>query len=663
MPAAIEPRLRGWLAHWPAAVLGLLAALVALWARHHLFPALSWNRDEPVYLWHVDVLRAGQLTATDGGHPSLFHPWLSARGDGVFFTQYTLGWPLVLLAAAVSTGSAANALLLGASLAVVGTYTLGLELLRDRRVALLGAGLMVASPILAIQGGVYLSYLFTLGLGLLFGTLLLRGIRLQRWGPVAVAGVLLGWIFLTRPYDAVLWGGAFGAYVLIRERHRWRPVATALVVTGTGALPLVVGALLYNRHVTGGFLEFPITATDPLDTFGFGRKRLMPTFEVVDYGLYEAVRATAKNAFVLPWFLAGTYVGLVAAAVGAWQRRRDPALLALVLVGAVFPIGYFVFWGTHLSSLASRISGPIYFIPLYAPICLLIASAVMTWWGQRRTWALGLVVALVVATVPAAISRFDVNRDISVRQEPWGTSVESIDGPAIVFVADSAPYLLFANPFSSNGPHLDDRVLYAADGTPAMLDLIAEMPGRTPYLQQATIAAQDLGPREDPYDLDVLLTPVEVRRGPRLSLSWSIAPPPDVEFTHVTISTGAATHTYTHTQPPNLRCDGAVRAQNQRKFEGVDGCALPLMAPGAVGPGLHLLDRGTLTVTVGFGRTATDAARTPAVRQSLVYRVVDGQLEVLLPSAKHRYEEIARNDFQWRRTAALAELQIDVRPG
>ena len=36
------------------------------------------------------------LTPPDGGFPASFHPWLSGARDGVFFSQYTLGWPLVL---------------------------------------------------------------------------------------------------------------------------------------------------------------------------------------------------------------------------------------------------------------------------------------------------------------------------------------------------------------------------------------------------------------------------------------------------------------------------------------------------------------------------------------------------------------------------------------
>jgi 4-amino-4-deoxy-L-arabinose transferase-like glycosyltransferase len=644
MPAAPPATVARWQDHWPALVLAVLGALVALWARHRLFPAYSWNRDEPVYLWHVDALRAGHLTPPDGGHPTLFQPWLSARGDGVFFSQYTLGWPLVLLAAAVVTGSAGNALLLGAALAVIGTYAIAFELWHDRRIATVGAGLMVASPILAIQGGVYLSYLFTLGLGLLFGALLSSGTRLGRPWRLVVAGVLLGWIFMTRPYDAVLWGLAFAGYVAIRDRGRWRSLLRPFLVCGAAALPLVLATLAYNRYATGGWLEFPITAADPLDSFGFGRKRLMPTFDPVDYGIGKALRGTAKNAFVLPWFLVGSYVGLLVAGAGFWQRRRDPAALALVLVAAVFPVGYFVFWGTYLSSLASRISGPIYFVPLYAPICLLIAAALVRWWADRRRLAAVAVVALAFATVPAAVSRFDVNRDISVRQEPWRTSAEDIDGQALIFVVDTAPYLLFLNPFASNGPELDDRILYAADAGPAMLDLIAAMPDRTPYLQQGSVASQELGPREDPYDLRVDVQPIRVHRGATLTLTTTIVPPDDASYASVRIQTGGTDLRFTRQLTGPAR--GLVE-QHVLALDGIDG-ALP------VG------ERGAVTVTVGFGSTARAARAAPRLRQQLQYRVADGAIEALLPASAYRYERVG-DDRQWRHAIGFTELQVAIR--
>jgi hypothetical protein len=638
VPSTVEPT--GWRAHWPAVALAVLAALVALWARHRLFPAYSWNRDEPVYLWHVDVLRSGRLTATDGGHPSLFQPWLSARGDGELFTQYTLGWPLVLLAADLLTGSSGSAPMLGAALAVLGTYALGLEVLRDRRVATLGAALMVASPILAIQGGAYLSYLFTLGLGLLAGSLLLSGVRVQRTLPVVAAGGLLGWIFLTRPYDALLWGAAFAVGALVRERARWARCARSLALCAAAALPLVLVTLAYNQRVTGDWLRFPITVADPMDTFGFGPKRLMPSFEVIDYDLFTAVKATAKNAFLLPWFLVGSYVGVALAGVGLWQRRREPATLTLVLVGAVFPVGYVVFWGNHLSSMAARISGPIYFVPVYAPVCLLIASALVRWWPDRPRAVRLIVVVMAVITVPLAVNRFQVNRDISLQQAPWRASVAAVQGRGLVFVADTAPYLLYLNPFASNGPDLDDRILYASDGDPAMLDLIAEMPDRTPYLQQASVPAQEAGPRENPAAVDVSLVPVEVRRGGALTLAITVQRPDPTRSLRLDVSTGAATQTL------DIAPDGTTRPVARE---------VTVVPPGAEG-GLELAPRGTISIALAQGGEGAE----PTLLTEILYRVVDGRAEALLPVTL-RHVVLVDGDPQWRRAVDLPQLRVEVR--
>ena len=208
----------GWRA--PAA-LGVAAIAVALLSHHFVFPAYSWNRDEPVYLWQTAALRDGFLTTPTGGFPASFHPWLAGVRGHSFFSQYTLGWPLVLLAADVVVGTPAGALALGAALTVVGTYLLARELVDDRRVPLLAASVMLLSPIVVIQSGTYLGYLFTLGLGLLFVTAVCSGVRTGRRGRLVIAGLLVGWIFMTRPYDAVLWGLA--VVVALGWTHRRAP--------------------------------------------------------------------------------------------------------------------------------------------------------------------------------------------------------------------------------------------------------------------------------------------------------------------------------------------------------------------------------------------------------------------------------------------------------
>jgi len=620
-----------WRAHWPAAVLALFAAIVALWSTSVLFPHLSWNRDEPVYLWQMEVLRSGRLAAPDGGHPDLFLPWLSAARDGELFGQYTLGWPLVLLAARVLVGTTAAALALGAALAVVGTYALAVELLGRRDVAVAAGALLLASPILAIQAGVHLTYLFTLGLGLLFGALLRSGLRRRRPLRLVVAGLLLGFVFLTRPYDAVVWGGVFGAWVLVEHRRRWRPVLLRLGLAGIGALPLVVLGLWVNQRLTGSPVEFAMTAKDPLDTFGFGQRRLMPSFEPVDYTPYQALRSSAKNGFVFAWFLAGSYLTLGLAVVAAWVERRRSATWLLVALGVAFPVVYLPFWGTYLSSLASRISGPIYLVPLYAPVCVLVASLLVRWWPRRPRQVAGLVAAIVLITVPLAWDRLSLNRRISRSQAPWRTSLARVEDPSLVLVADST-YLLFANPFGANPPDLDGPRLFAVLEGPEVLDLLAEHPERNAYVQYASEPAAEIGPREDPVDLDVVVVPARVHRGSTISLGVDAVVPPGATSARLTVHTGATETTWD--------LDGVGERRRVEVPVGRDGLALA--------------DRGQLLVSLAW------SSDVPELRLVLQYRVVDDVVEVLEPAMVERRVTFDDGRSAWWHQPSTDVLAVSV---
>lgn len=640
MPRVVAALDRAARAHWPALLLALVAAAVAVWARSQIFPAHSWNRDEPVYLWHVELLRSGRLTSSDGGLPDMFHPWLSARGDGYFFSQYTLGWPLVLLAARVVTGTATAALPLGAALAVLGTYALGLELQRDRVVAVTGAGLLVLSPLLVVQGGVYLSYLFTLGLGLLFGVAFLVGVRRQQTALLVVAGVLVGWIFMTRPYDAILWAAAFVVAAFVLQRPRWTALVRPVVTVAVAALPLVIATLAYNRYVTGRWLEFPITAADPLDTMGFGQKRLMPEYDEVSYGPGLALRSSLKNLALLPWFLVGVYGGAVLALYGTWRGRRERSTYVLLLVAAVFPLGYFVFWGTYLSSLATRVSGPIYLVPAYASICLLMAAPLVDLCRRRPRAGLALAAALVLVTVPAAVSRFDLNREISENQEAWRTSVADLDGPSLVFVADSGPYLGFLNPFSMNSGDLDDEVLFATHDRPGMFALIDRERGRDLYLQRASEASEELGPREDPRAFTVDLLPLTILAGSAMDLLAVPAVPPG-QIALVTVDAGAGPILFSADVGEQIALRLAVDPSRSD---------VPLAAS------------GTIVVTLGLGTDQTEAAAAPLVRHRIPFRVIGGRIEVALPMVSER-SVLLGDDLQWRDVTTLPELLLEVEAG
>ena len=116
-------RIVAWITrYWFLLALLVGAAVLSVAVRHVVYPALSWNRDESTYLWQVGGLRAGDLLTTTGGLPQFFQPWLTGITHGEFFSQYTLGWPGVMLVADVLFGSPAASIVSGTVLAILGTY-------------------------------------------------------------------------------------------------------------------------------------------------------------------------------------------------------------------------------------------------------------------------------------------------------------------------------------------------------------------------------------------------------------------------------------------------------------------------------------------------------------------------------------------------------------
>jgi hypothetical protein len=590
--------------------LSLAAVLVSVLSLELVHPYLSWNRDEAVYLWHVDVLASGRLTAPLGEPVAAFRPWLGGIADG-YFSQYTLGWPVVLLASDLALGTPAGAVAFGAVLAVVGAVLVTREVTGRDDVAIAVGIAFLATPAVVLQAGVHLGYLFTVGLGNLALALGWSGLRKAVPVRLVGAGLLLGWVLLTRPFDAVLWGAVLlvgGAVV-----HGWDVVRRGWPVALLG-LPFVALTLAYNVRITGEATTFPIVAADPLDTFGLGPRRLMPGFEITDYDLGRAASGTAKNAAFFGLFLAGSAVTLVLAALGAWWRRAQRATWRLVLLGAAFPVGYFFFWGTHISSLTARLAGSIYYIPAIVPVLALAAlGALELWWRARRTCVVAAVLALVV-TLPVLADRVDVARANSTAQRPWSESVADLPDDSLVIVAESGPYLSFKNPVSRNRPELDDAVLYAVDLGPKNFETIEAHPGRSPYLQVSNLGVEELGPKEDRPTPAVEVVPLELVSGTALFVEAAYRP---ADGAPVVLPFVEVQGEVTWGRLSDVRVGGDGGSSTTFHL-GADGVPLP---------------SGPATVRVGFGagQSVEEARSEPRVRWEVSVRSDRSGLTALLP--------------------------------
>jgi len=649
---APRPR-RSWLARsWPVLVVLGAAAALSIVVRHVIYPAMSWNRDEATYLWQVSGLRAGQLMTTTGGLPQFFQPWLTGVRDGHFYSQYTLGWPGLMLVADVLTGSPAAAIVASTMLTVLGTYVFTRELTRDHRVALVASVLMLASPMVITQSGVYLGYLFSLGLGLLFGAALLSAVRLdQRWRFVA-AGVLLGILFITRPFDAVLWALAMGGYAVFITWRQWPRQFRAAVLVFVGFLPLLMITLAQNRIVTGSFSQFPFTAKEPLDKFGFGYRRLMPHIVGIKYTFVEAVKGSGLSALAFPQFLIGSYLGLVVALAGLWFRRRDRTTWLLLALIVVFPAGYFVFWGNRLASGFADLSGPVYFVPLFVPVCILIATALLRLWARRRGWLIGLCCVLVVATAPFLYDKAATNRRISLAQEPWRNATASLHKKSLIIIRDSGPYLLHINPFSQNTPDLDRRLLFAVDRGAGSFRLLDRYPDRIPYIERTSNPVlDDAIHHTDAAPPTVSLLPVVVKEGGVATVRVRVRNPANAAAVVAMVQVGNQLDQRVLTADPA-----------QPGVYATEWTLAPAGSPAAAAGALPVSGAGSITVIAASGASASDALNPfngHQVRERYSFRVHRDRLQVLTPSRRTVVRAVDGR-IVLRDVARLPTLRVDL---
>ncbi len=263
-----------------AFLLSLAAVIAAGLITQQVFEGVPHVEDEMAYVWQARAYAGGQLTVPTPPDPhSLWVPFVVDK-DGRRFAKYPPGWPMVLaLGILLNARAWVNPLLAGA--AVWLTFRLG-QKISGNTAGLLAAGLTLTSPLFLINSASLDSEPFALALSLAFALAWLETFDLgrsdpsgstpsiPRWLTVAVAGLSLGLLALTRPLTAVAVALPFIVHGLVLVgRAGW---GTRLWVAGIGALALGVGALLlvWQYRVTGNPLTDPYTLWWSFDRIGFG---------------------------------------------------------------------------------------------------------------------------------------------------------------------------------------------------------------------------------------------------------------------------------------------------------------------------------------------------------------------------------------------------------
>jgi hypothetical protein len=253
-PARAEPIwTRDW--RWPLASWAMLASLVlSRW----VFQAVPHVPDEVAYWFHANYFAAGHLWLPSPVSPRAFELPHVADLDGKWYSIFPPGWPAILaLGILARVPTLLNPLFAALTIIVLHPW---LRQLYGIVIANIACALLALSPMFLLMSGGLMAHPLSAFCAVSAGAAVHRAWRTRSLPFAVLAGLALGWLTLTRPYEGILVCLAFGLYALIR----WNWLRSQRLVLRSLAVPIAavaVGALLlpYQRALTGSLLRDPIS--------------------------------------------------------------------------------------------------------------------------------------------------------------------------------------------------------------------------------------------------------------------------------------------------------------------------------------------------------------------------------------------------------------------
>lgn len=362
------------------AVLGFLAAELALALA---FGALDFHpitEDEKTYLFQARLLLSGHLTIPEAPEQrSFMQPFLVAR-DGLVSGQYFWAQP-AFVAIGEAIGLPWLAIGFQVALAVYFTGKLAADLADDGRVGLVASAIVASSPLVISTGAT----LHNANLALACSAAALWGLVKivqqtrdedakpawkERLPPTLALGISTGLALNNRLLDHAALLAAAVIVLVVAERKRIVRIALAIVPAVGLSLPFIVALLLTNRAVTGS----PFITGYHLFNDGHGWKTM--GFGEGPFGVERTVSDAAANQLSI-WALLTYYVSgspfallLLGPAAFSGRSRRLHLIGAALFVCAFYTTAYFFYCGASVTQ-----TGPIYYDALMPVLATAIAIA------------------------------------------------------------------------------------------------------------------------------------------------------------------------------------------------------------------------------------------------------------------------------------------------
>ncbi len=481
--------------HRATAAVLLLVVGAGAWAlvgSRQLFPYLSEDHDEGLYLLQANALAEGHLFPPAPKHAEAFRPFLSVLSDGRFVLKYAPVHASILAVSVRLTGEARPALALIAVGVLVLTYALAKEVLGEPFLAALATAFLALSPLFLVQTATFLAYCSSLLLLEGFALALLRGVRLNSRRLLSLSGLIFGLALFARPFDAILWAVPIGLYGVWSQRaDRGRLVRNVGSFALGAALP-VVAMLLYYRAATGSPFRTPFNLLEPQDTLGFGPRRLLPgqpeLFFTPAHGTYGIIRYAV---LISAWGFGGLIlVGLFVAGLVRRRMQGPQPWLTMVLIS--FSVGYMFFWGTFGTSLRGSLTsflGPFYFLPVLVPVTFVAAKAFGDLWRHDRIIGGSTFAGMLIVSGYLLFRVFEVNLRLSAEDRRMYTPIAAarLDRAVVFLPPVYGPQLLHPFAYLQNDAEYDGKTVYALDrGERENLELVEDFRGRDVYRLRMT---------------------------------------------------------------------------------------------------------------------------------------------------------------------------------
>lgn len=386
---------------FPSALALGFALLATLYA-YMAFGGVPIVEDETAFLFQAKTFAGGALQAPplpEGLDPTLEYYLISSDDNG-WYASTAPGWPAIL----------AIGVLLGAPVLVnpiLGGLSVWLgfkfwDRVAGHEQAVWVALLMASSPwLLGVTASLMthaLCLVLTLGAWWLVAIAKDEADNLRARASILlwVAGLLMGWIFLTRALEGVLLGGLTGLWILwfFGRRRKYVPV----LAYGVGCF--ITGALLfaYNLQVNGTLLETPLAAYvlehwgEGANAFGFGEAigapsgwgalDLWPGHSALEGAINLNNSANSLNNELFGWSIGSLGLGLIYL---AWCRPQGGNLLMLI-VALVVIVVHFFYWFT-----GTFYVGPRYWFGAFFAFIVLSVMGVQTLQNAFKANAVGTV--------------------------------------------------------------------------------------------------------------------------------------------------------------------------------------------------------------------------------------------------------------------------------